>query len=161
MSIESKSIPLDPVAAVTEERSSVYGPPWQNMPLALRIVRAIESGVHGPPRTGNQTYDDCLAYCIWMFATKLSRLSESPSHRDSILDLGGYAKCLLECRDRFFPEDEHAGGSSSPAPQPGAADGASDVGTKSDATPSVENLGRVAEQRRGDDAPNIVRTNAP
>ena len=89
------------VSEVTKERTGTYGSFSVNGPHAVRIFRAMREIVTA---SGSQDYDDCLEYALWMIATKVSRLAASPMHEDSILDIGGYAKILMDARNEFLPD---------------------------------------------------------
>ncbi|HAM24202.1 MAG TPA: hypothetical protein DCM51_01385 [Actinobacteria bacterium] len=77
----SESI-LDEAARLTAtEREAAYGRPLDNH---LRIAR-IWTAILGTTVTPGQ-----VALC--MAGVKLSRLAATPSHRDSVVDLAGYAR---------------------------------------------------------------------
>lgn len=77
---------IEEVAETVRERGKVYGPPHVNM----NRTAALWSAFLGIPVTGAQ-----VAAC--MMLVKIARLSESPAHRDSILDIGGYTHCYDDC----------------------------------------------------------------
>lgn len=67
------------------ERLERYGPPTENFQRISEIASAI---------TGKDlTPEDCV---LVLMAVKLGRLRTSPDHRDSIVDVAGYAWCLAE-----------------------------------------------------------------
>jgi hypothetical protein len=70
---------------ILEERQLHYGPPEDNLSrIAKRWSLTLEREV-----TPQQ-----VALC--MIDVKLARLIHDPGHRDSIMDLAGYAACLNE-----------------------------------------------------------------
>ena len=67
------------------ERLERYGPPEENFQRISEIASAI---------TGKEmTAEDCV---FVLMAVKLARLRTSPDHRDSIVDVAGYAWCLAK-----------------------------------------------------------------
>lgn len=77
---------LEEAASIVDgERRKIYGPPAQEFPR----IAAMWSAVLGVSVTAEQV-------CMCMIATKLMRLSTTPSHRDSLVDICGYARILEE-----------------------------------------------------------------
>lgn len=68
---------------VDSERREVYGPPEDE----FQRIATMWSAVLGVQVTAKQV-------CMCMIATKLMRLSVSPEHRDSLVDICGYARVL-------------------------------------------------------------------
>jgi len=67
------------------ERLERYGPPAENFKRISEIASAM---------TGKEiTSEDAV---LVLMAVKLARLRQSPDHRDSIVDVAGYAWCLAE-----------------------------------------------------------------
>lgn len=64
-------------------RRSVYGHPLDDYTRTAQLF----SGILGITITAEQAI-------LMMIAVKISRLTNSPDHRDSIIDLAGYAECL-------------------------------------------------------------------
>lgn len=64
-------------------RSTIYGPPEQEFPRMAEMW----SLVLGTKVTAHQV-------CLCMIAMKLMRSAISPSHRDSLVDICGYARIL-------------------------------------------------------------------
>lgn len=69
----------------TTDRQQVYGPPSENFRVTSDIASAI-LGYHITPA-------DCVKVAL---AMKLARLRNSPKHRDSMIDIAGYAWVLSE-----------------------------------------------------------------
>ena len=71
------------IAALTEERGSVYGPPREN----FRRIAALQAVIA-------ECKDPLVKVGLDMIAVKISRLIETPTHLDSIKDIAGYAHCI-------------------------------------------------------------------
>ena len=67
------------------ERLERYGPPKENFKRISDIASAM-TGLDLSPEV-------CV---LVLMAVKLARLRQSPDHRDSIVDVAGYAWCLAE-----------------------------------------------------------------
>ena len=79
---------LDVVKEIIQERQQHYGSPLANFTeIAKRWSLTLKA-----PITPAQ-----VALC--MIDLKMSRLSHSPHHHDSLLDIVGYATCLSEIQD--------------------------------------------------------------
>lgn len=76
---------LAQAAAVLESRAETYGP----ADTALRAIAARWSLTLGQPVTPAQ-----VALC--MIDLKMVRLAHDPSHRDSLVDVIGYAALMTE-----------------------------------------------------------------
>jgi len=72
------------------ERGRSYGPIKQNH----ERIAALWSTVLEHPVTPVQA-----AMC--MALVKMARLMETPNHRDSAVDIAGYAACIYECQQDF------------------------------------------------------------
>lgn len=83
----SRQSVLEKAQAIVAERGKTYGTPINDFTRLAKLWSAIL----GTPITAEQTIR-----C--MIAVKLSRLSETPGHEDSILDIAGYAWVLDEVR---------------------------------------------------------------
>lgn len=67
---------------LVENRGGIYGHPYDDFGKVVAMVKPIqESGIN--PR---------LKHALYMVQVKISRLLESPDHRDSIEDICGYMK---------------------------------------------------------------------
>lgn len=69
---------------VSEDRGAVYGPPEVDFARTGRIWGAVLGVPDIPPEK--------VGLC--MVGLKMSRLVQTPDHRDSIVDMAGYSKCL-------------------------------------------------------------------
>ena len=78
---------LKAAAQTIAERGEVYGDPLTDMARIAGMWGSI-LGVEIPPTK--------VAMC--MVAVKLSRLTTSPNHADSAIDIAGYAAILRECQ---------------------------------------------------------------
>lgn len=77
---------------VNSQRQSVYGHPLEHFEKSMRIKAALRFGYAGPP---------ALMHAMEMIADKLARLSKSPDHFDSWLDIAGYARTAVLILDKF------------------------------------------------------------
>jgi hypothetical protein len=77
---------LEEVARITSsDRQKVYGHPLEDWTRTAKMWSAI-LGVE-------VTAAQC---CLCMVAVKVSRLCKSPLHRDSVVDVLGYARCYAQ-----------------------------------------------------------------
>ena len=81
---------LEDALKVIKDRGASYGPIKQNH----ERIAALWSTVLGHPVTPVQ-----VAMC--MVQVKIARLMETPDHRDSAVDIAGYAACIYECQEDF------------------------------------------------------------
>lgn len=77
---------LNEASAVVEQRGSVYGPPHKD----FKRTAALWSAYLGVELTPAQ-----VTACMMLL--KISRLAETPDHRDSVLDIAGYVHCYEDC----------------------------------------------------------------
>lgn len=89
-------IAVDPATMVGEaltivrgNREQVYGSPDQN----FRTISELWSSWL-TVRTGEKIELDGADVCYLMQLMKLARLANSPRHRDSVVDIIGYADCV-------------------------------------------------------------------
>ena len=75
---------------VTGARCAAYGPPEDNF---RRISDLWNAHLINTGRTAVFEPRDVAAFMILM---KMARLAETPDHRDSIVDIIGYAACYAE-----------------------------------------------------------------
>lgn len=80
-----KSI-IEEVMETVAERGKVYGAPH----IGLTATAQLWSAYLGHYVSAHQ-----VAGC--MMLVKIGRLKESPEHRDSLLDVAGYACCFEDC----------------------------------------------------------------
>jgi hypothetical protein len=76
---------LERANQITKERGKTYGHPYEDYVRTAKMWSAI---------LGVEITPDQAIKC--MIAVKLSRLSKTPDHQDSIDDLAGYTWCLDE-----------------------------------------------------------------
>lgn len=76
---------------VTQDRGTIYGHPADSFARIAQIKDAVKAC--GDPR---------ILHCLEMTAVKMDRLVMSPYHLDSIIDIGGYARCMAMIIDRRF-----------------------------------------------------------
>ena len=77
---DSYGTPIQDFSRVADLLNTLGFRRYENTALQLRQLRAGDWAI--------------IAICV-----KLSRLTHSPEHYDSILDIAGYAACAAECRD--------------------------------------------------------------
>lgn len=78
------------VVTVTQERGKIYGDPLADFTTVKRIVAALPD--YGQP---------ALNHIAYMFAVKLARLSQTPTHVDSLIDIAGYARTWAMVLDKL------------------------------------------------------------
>jgi hypothetical protein len=83
LTIEPEAVTQEAHRLVTGDRRAVYGHPLDDYTKTAKIM----SGILGIDVTPEQAI-------LCMIGVKLSRLVNSPNHRDSIVDVAGYAECL-------------------------------------------------------------------
>lgn len=81
--------------AVLQERNNTYGPPTQDFDRTAQILNAL--GLRIVDSTGQASPISSHHVAIIQIAVKLSRLTWNPTHRDSWIDVAGYAACGFEC----------------------------------------------------------------
>ncbi len=95
----------DALAAVTGERRKAYGDPENNFKLIAelfgsylghrRIRGGLADGVSGQLSLNDNIKPSDVA--VLMILVKVARLAQTPGHRDSLLDIAGYAACGARC----------------------------------------------------------------
>lgn len=81
------------ISKIEGDRNTDYGAPHEDFERTAGMLNAL--GYRGP--AGREiTGSDWAVIAI---VAKLSRLTHSPDHKDSIEDIGGYAGCYWEARD--------------------------------------------------------------
>ncbi len=95
----------DALAAVTGERRKAYGDPENNFKLIAelfgsylghrRIHGGLADGVSGQLSLNDNIKPGDVA--VLMVLVKVARLAQTPGHRDSLLDIAGYAACGARC----------------------------------------------------------------
>lgn len=74
---------------VTQDRGANYGHPADQFDRAQKMKDVIA-----------ECDDPLVREALEMIAVKISRLIETPDHLDSVIDIGGYARCIAMIIDR-------------------------------------------------------------
>ena len=76
---------------VTGARRNAYGPPEDNFRRIADLwnVYLKQRKTHGDITMGDVS--------LMMVLMKIARLSETPTHRDSVVDMAGYSACYARC----------------------------------------------------------------
>jgi hypothetical protein len=84
----AKPLPiLEEAAEITsKDRQQVYGHPRQDFQKTVGMWNAVFE------RKLVEPFDE-RDFCVAMMCVKMSRLQKTPEHRDSLLDIVGYARC--------------------------------------------------------------------
>jgi hypothetical protein len=88
--------------AVLEERNKIYGEPDEDFARIAELWNALGVRI-GPEANRMQGHHVSML----MVAFKLSRLTWSPTHEDSWIDVAGYAACGLETATLEQERDGH------------------------------------------------------
>lgn len=80
---------------IVQDRGKSYGHPFEDYQRTAKMWSAI---------LGIEVTPDQAIKC--MIAVKLSRLSQTPDHQDSIDDIAGYTWCLDEVRKVMASQDD-------------------------------------------------------
>lgn len=118
---------LDDAAAIVDgDRERTYGDPGANLRAIANLWDSwlLARGWSGP---GMQVDDVALMMAL----LKIARLARSPDHRDSLVDLAGYARLLDRCHQDAHPASQ---GDSTPPP-PGGGGAAGGAGAHSPISP--------------------------
>jgi hypothetical protein len=75
-------------------RNSDYGHPLDNHTATADLMSAYLSRKHGV-----SVKMDAEDVCIFNVLQKVSRLANTPGHRDSLVDIGGYVGCVEMIQD--------------------------------------------------------------
>lgn len=81
------SILLEAEDLTSGARNKSYGEPLENFSHTAALINAQFSGKLKTPFTAED-------FAILMILVKLSRLNTTPTHRDSMVDIAGYARTL-------------------------------------------------------------------
>lgn len=74
------------------DRQGVYGHPIKDFTKVASLTKPIlESDI-----------DPVLKHSLYMIQVKIARLLETPGHRDSIVDIAGYANTYAMCASKIF-----------------------------------------------------------
>jgi len=77
------------VANITERRGSVYGHPSTDFARAALIKQAVSDCPH-----------HLVRHALEMIGVKMARLTETPDHLESVIDISGYARTIAMILDR-------------------------------------------------------------
>lgn len=76
----------------TDDRQGVYGHPIKDFTKVTEMAKPIlESDI-----------DPRLKHALYMIQVKIARLLQTPGHRDSIVDIAGYANTYAMLCDKLF-----------------------------------------------------------
>lgn len=78
---------IDEIADVYAERGDSYGRPLGPFTGVTKAAEALGISPSG----------GALHHALYMVLLKISRLIESPNHRDSLMDIVGYVKTYEQC----------------------------------------------------------------
>lgn len=89
----------DALSAVTGERRKSYGDPEDNFATVADLwvtylERRLRIALRDPNGVPFITPGDVAQM---MILVKVARLAQTPNHRDSMLDIAGYAACAARC----------------------------------------------------------------
>ena len=90
---EQKDIPPIDIKGLMDSRGADYGPPPENFETTAKLWQ-VWADRRWP--NSNITYTD-VDVASMLDLVKTARLANSPKHRDSWMDKGGYAGCAIEC----------------------------------------------------------------
>ncbi len=95
----------DAAAAVYGPRQEAYGHPYISMSQIALGFQAVLATKLAP---GESISAEDVALCL--IQVKVARLSTTPAHVDSMVDIAGYAEVLARCNDaRTAPADIRPG----------------------------------------------------
>ena len=77
--------------AAVKDREGSYGSPQENFERIAKLWNVILAG-----KLGEEHEISASDVAMMMVAIKLARLIETPDHKDSAIDLAGYAALLAE-----------------------------------------------------------------
>ena len=72
-------------------REATYGHPMDDF---TAVGDAAES-------LGIDPTKDALSHALYMMLVKIQRLAQTPDHRDSVVDIAGYARCYEKILERY------------------------------------------------------------
>lgn len=76
----------------SKDRQEVYGHPIDDFAKVTEMAKPIlESNI-----------DPVLKHALYMIQVKVARLLNTPGHRDSIVDIAGYANTYAMCAEKLF-----------------------------------------------------------
>lgn len=94
---------MDTIQALVDSRGSDYGDPRDDFPRIRAMYDAWDT-MRRP--LADPVEDQILCHAVYMVCVKLSRLAHSGKHRDSWVDIQGYAECALRALGIITPVNE-------------------------------------------------------
>lgn len=80
-----------------DDRQSIYGHPIIDFTKVTEMAAPIlEADI-----------DPRLKHALYMIQVKIARLLSTPGHRDSIVDIAGYANTYAMCAEKIFDNYKH------------------------------------------------------
>lgn len=92
--METKSVLDEAKEIIYGDREKTYGHPSKNLEVIARMWSAYLKA------TGVTCALDPQDIAVMMVLLKAARLGNDPSHRDSIVDICGYAALVERCKER-------------------------------------------------------------
>jgi hypothetical protein len=89
-----KDILSEAKALVSKNRRDAYGSPVQNHGATADLFSAYLKRRYGPYMVVPTM--DAQDVCVFNICQKISRLANTPGHRDSLVDIAGYAANIAE-----------------------------------------------------------------
>lgn len=83
---------------LTEERGKDYGHPWDDFRCVQEMWKALVRH-RSADDNASETYHQCVNHVLYLLLVKVARLAHSPTKRDTLEDIAGYAKTLEMCLD--------------------------------------------------------------
>ena len=104
--VPDRTVLLEEAIKITsQDRNAVYGSPEDNFQNIANFWNAYLTQVPGQGNIIPLTSQDIAHLMILM---KMARLNTNPSHRDSLVDIAGYAACGEDCRVKRISEVNRA-----------------------------------------------------
>lgn len=88
------------------DRNKAYGDPLGNHGTTGDMFRVYLRRRYGPHGTTPDVDIDAQDVCVFNICQKLSRLAHTPYHRDSLVDIAGYADNIDTCAKQKIEEWE-------------------------------------------------------
>lgn len=111
LNVRAKPAPsmLEEAAAQVKDRRATYGSPAPNFRRIADFWNVYWR--HRVPREDDDSlFFDPIDVATMMRLVKEARLIETPDHRDSLVDIAGYADCQIECVNDAKCSKENTGG---------------------------------------------------